>query len=758
MMRLEDGPSIVSNVFLVDMKTRRLLEHIHNTCTEVHRQQYATFLSGTAVTSPNYIALGNQLALSSESPEQFTALKAEVYRKIVDSPLLISPTTARLLAIFDLGAGTGELKEFGLFDAAATQAAIHACLIRTTRVTTEEGHTNLGDVRVGSRVLGHDGHYHEVLRHFVLPYLGTLYRIKRVGWPDSIDATPDHPFLAYRWPKLQWIMAKDLREGDRLVSPRVSAHGRSPTVIQVKKVNHRHPKAKQIENICLDEDVAWLLGLYTAEGSNAAGRALVLSLGTHEKDLISQARLVLVDKFGLHVGIEELSSNSTNLRVSSTVLGEVFGELCGRGAKNKHVPYLILQASRKIKRAYLAGLLAGDGHVYSEQAQTIATASLRLAEDLTMLLLDIGYAPLFYKTTRVLVSGRIVPQYLLSYGDNKHKRGYSWIRRRHALYRIRKIETVPFNGKVYNLEVAGSNSFVANGISTHNCDATTSWTTGANIALTLDTTDYREGTGAILATASASAGTVIYDHAALAKNLSAYATTDYLQFWLALSAKATCGAVTVKLGNDASNYWYWTWAVADLTDYGATLVWNWFSKRPADATGSVGSPVMSSTINYFDVATANAPAAADTFRLDNIRMFRQAGNLWARAEPSNSLVKTPTQMLGVYWLLSMSIGGLTVAYQTFAKEELAVSTAVVTLTSTVYSPAGAEGAKQATINVVGGDIRFWMDGSTPTSTVGVLGKQNTFITVGSYNDIVNFKAIRDSGTSAATTIEVHFQR
>ena len=68
-------------------------------------------------------------------------------------------------------------------------------------------------------------------------------------------------------------------------------------------------------------------------------------------------------------------------------------------------------------------------------------------------------------------------------------------------------------------------------------------------------------------------------------------------------------------------------------------------------------------------------------------------------------------------------------------------------------PAGGQ-PKRALIQVFTAPIRFWVDGSAPTTTTGHRADYYDTIELKGYNEIVNFKAIRESAASA--TVEVSF--
>lgn len=93
---------------------------------------------------------------------------------------------------------------------------------------------------------------------------------------------------------------------------------------------------------------------------------------------------------------------------------------------------------------------------------------------------------------------------------------------------------------------------------------------------------------------------------------------------------------------------------------------------------------------------------------------------------------------------------------TFAQENLTIDSTAggVGFTASKYSPSGATNfpATCATVNVETAPIRYTLDGTAPTTTVGTLKNVgDTFVVTGSV-DIKNFKAIRTTGVSASISV------
>ena len=84
----------------------------------------------------------------------------------------------------------------------------------------------------------------------------------------------------------------------------------------------------------------------------------------------------------------------------------------------------------------------------------------------------------------------------------------------------------------------------------------------------------------------------------------------------------------------------------------------------------------------------------------------------------------------------------------FAHETLTVGSTAVGLTSATYSD-----ATRAEMTLETAQIRFWDDGTDPTSSVGIPVYVGDPIVLNSAAQIANFKAIRTGSTSGTLSIQ-----
>ena len=84
----------------------------------------------------------------------------------------------------------------------------------------------------------------------------------------------------------------------------------------------------------------------------------------------------------------------------------------------------------------------------------------------------------------------------------------------------------------------------------------------------------------------------------------------------------------------------------------------------------------------------------------------------------------------------------------FAHETLTVADTAVDLTSATYSD-----ATRAEMTLETAQIRFWVDGTDPTASVGIPVEIGDTIVLNSAAQIANFKAIRTGSTSGTLSIQ-----
>jgi putative pyruvate formate lyase activating enzyme len=237
----------------------------------------------------------------------------------------------------------------------------------------------------------------------------------------------------------------------------------------------------------LDESLAWLLGLFCAEGHVAELRRrpnsfrLIFSLGPQEQALTERASRILNETFGVRPQIVERRTTVT-VEVGKSSLAVLFRALGGTGARTKRVPRPVFESPEEVVRAFLEGYLAGDGWAHATHLVG-TTASVDLAHGLYELGLRLDVLPSIHRwdpPAEKVIEGRRVQQSTLWFvklkRDRLERRVLSNERTRwkdagaHFLVPIHRIEREPYDGYVYNLEVDHpTHSYLVPAVAIANC-------------------------------------------------------------------------------------------------------------------------------------------------------------------------------------------------------------------------------------------------------------------------------------------------
>ena len=247
----------------------------------------------------------------------------------------------------------------------------------------------------------------------------------------------------------------------------------------------------------LDEKLAWLLGIYCAEGSviespnRPNSSVLTFSFGRHETDLIHKTQLLLKDLF-LETSIVITQGSVTRLQVGNSTLAKVVKELAGGDCYSKKVPdRILLSRSPSITRSFVSGYLAGDGYyTLTKRANYGVVGSTSVSRVLSLgvayCMLGLQSTPRVYASSgnkTVSIMGRTVNRSsdhlvrLLVKDCRFDTESIEWEElsnlsketENFILIPIRRIDRVAYEGPVYNLQVSEDHTYTASFFAVSNC-------------------------------------------------------------------------------------------------------------------------------------------------------------------------------------------------------------------------------------------------------------------------------------------------
>lgn len=380
------------------------------------------------------------------------------------------------------------------------------CFTAGHRLTLDDGSTiRLEDAEEGQHVLTHMGNRLPITHVFAQdPYNGTLYKVS-ARTVEDVEATAEHPFYVVRQEHLihtghktrridpdkldrlrvteaaEWVAAKDLAEGDYLVTP-INTEEELPDY--------------------MSEALARLLGYYAAKGhvrlTPDARRYCSVQFSLNKADEAVTEVPRLCEELGIpREKIRSFESSHSEhfvaISVADSELAYRCATLCGMHAKKKRLSPEMMLLPYGLQKQFLGALINGDsgaGSNEQEGALYISTASPFYRDQLRALLARVGVVPGVntvkhragtgkntYNTTEYQIyvprtdthvlapyTVKAVREETVAHHGGSRLRVGDFILTPIDLIATREVEEEP----IYNIEVMSDNSYLVNGIAVHN--------------------------------------------------------------------------------------------------------------------------------------------------------------------------------------------------------------------------------------------------------------------------------------------------
>lgn len=354
------------------------------------------------------------------------------------------------------------------------------------------------DVRTGDMVVGHDGRLHAVRQVHVREYDDDLVTLKIDGMvPTSF--TLHHPVLVYRPMRAHgtkfppglalavysggkyaalvdryaaweagnpvWLAAEEVMDGDYVLSPKL----KGSSDVQMPLWATAAPRSRNLPVWSAPtDDLAWLSGLYIADGNAVAGHRVIITLGKSETASVERACRAW-RSLGLSPRLIE-KDTFTRVIVDSAVVADSFREWFGTTSADKHIPEFLYHGWNM--KAVLDGITDGDGCVAAKgKGYAITTTSNRLALQVHQLLLTHGERPAMQCQPR---NGgefpNAAPAWTVTWQPSTaNSRMRHW--GDYYLMPVRAVSRSRYTGLVWNYEIDEVHTYLTNNIVSHNCMA-----------------------------------------------------------------------------------------------------------------------------------------------------------------------------------------------------------------------------------------------------------------------------------------------
>lgn len=381
------------------------------------------------------------------------------------------------------------------------------CLLPGQNIHTNSDLQIIDKIASQKKTLSHNGKYNEISGVVSRNYFGEVLFIKnKLG---TIKVTPEHLILAIKIPRggkflrtknrkkliFAWHHADQLRKGDIVLYP-ILKRGENLEYINIDIPKSRWDfKSIEIPNKTpINPGFLRLVGYFLSEGNirdKPCSTFITFTLNIKEKDIVEDIKKISKDLFGLDIIARERKNVKTVVvYLYSAKLARFFKKLFGNGAGHKKFPDFIMNLPAEKQKSLIYGLWKGDGYVNLNRDGARAgysTISYNLAQQIKMLLLQQKIVPSIYvekertvkgikhkKAYRIHVGQReslvkICSILSIEYNPKSYASEKSWVDNNYAYIPITEIKKKKYKGKVYNLEVKNSHSFVSEAFCLHNC-------------------------------------------------------------------------------------------------------------------------------------------------------------------------------------------------------------------------------------------------------------------------------------------------
>lgn len=349
------------------------------------------------------------------------------------------------------------------------------CFTADTLVTTDHGPVPICDIKVGDIVLTHKGRWQKVLR-IGHKQAETIY-VKGQG--ATLHCTRNRPIWARgahsKWNKDKHVYEREFEPMNWVPAEQLD-HMYWGALTRSDSLEVSQPELTGNATVTFDPydlNVLELAGRYLADGDvriyggNDGERpgSIRISCGEY--------RRAVMDDLKQRVPFsctETKERTSIRYQFHGKSLAKWIEQNFGRGAENKYIPSWVYGLNISQKAALLKGYLDGDGYRKPTHWKC-STISKKLAVGIKMLAEHLGVSvSITYvkKDPTYVIEGRTVNQH--SYWElsiyDKARSSFELDGWRWGL--VRKI--IPGEVEtVYNLEVEHDNSYIADGICSHNC-------------------------------------------------------------------------------------------------------------------------------------------------------------------------------------------------------------------------------------------------------------------------------------------------
>ena len=318
------------------------------------------------------------------------AMSIIVSRALPDARDGLKPVHRRILwSMWDMGVTSGA-------KSVKSARVVGECFVKDTLILTEEGLFPIQKIKVGDRVYTQES-LQKVTRLYETPSRPLLKITLENGISNITTPSQKVKVLTPDW-RFEWKEVKDLNKKDYLVMKAI--YPKVNNLVQLNKIEKNQPNY-------LNENIAYLLGLFISEGSISNDyckkKLPRITITNTNKDIIKKIANILQQEFDYRPTIEVknyklisangkvLNHKSYTIRINRKNINEFFVsnfDLENKWALTKEIPYQIFHSPKSVIFSFISGLIDGDGSIHKNRnAIHYGSISEKLINQLQILLL-----------------------------------------------------------------------------------------------------------------------------------------------------------------------------------------------------------------------------------------------------------------------------------------------------------------------------------------------------------------------------------
>jgi ribonucleoside-diphosphate reductase alpha chain len=341
-----------------------------------------------------------------------------------------------------------------------------SCFTGDTPIMVKGGYKNIEDIETGDFVYTHKGRLRKVLATKD-SISSDLYNLVVDSRRTPLTVTGNHLILT----NYGWIRVDELDKNKHLVACNHNIDlEEKDHYINVSNLQTKYTQFKRSvveDNIIVNDDLAWALGFWFAEGSTSNNGSIVVTHGQSEP--CERWVDIMSTNFGIKGAVHK-SRNWFSGILCSKNLQEWFDNSFGKGCLDKNISEWILDLPKKQLLKFYEGFYLGDGFKTSN-VRAFQLSNPKLVAAIHQILLKLGIRHNLQLKKRLASKSSVEYAGIITERTKYPKRLTGGIAFHDGLEynRIIKIEKLQLEEKVFDIQVEEDESFLAAGVVAHNC-------------------------------------------------------------------------------------------------------------------------------------------------------------------------------------------------------------------------------------------------------------------------------------------------